>query len=88
MHCLDLAPERGSGNVIRVYLKCGITVLVCALSLSLSLRVMILSWKLKGGEAKWTAADDLRLIESLNEDEELEDEEDVDWERLSIDWPR
>lgn len=62
------------------------TVLVCVLSLSL--RVMILSWKLKGGEAKWTAADDLRLIESLNEDEELEDEEDVDWERLSIDWPR
>ena len=85
MCCLDLAP-RGSGNVIQVYLKCGITVLVCALSLSL--RVMILSWKLKGGEAKWTAADDLRLIELLNEDEELEDEEDVDWERLSIDWPR
>ena len=60
---------------------------LCSPSLSL-LRVMILSWKLKGGEAKWTAADDLRLIESLNEDEELEDEEDVDWERLSIDWPR
>ena len=51
-------------------------------------RVMLLSWKLKGGEEKWTASDDLRLIECFNEDEELEDEEDVDWERLAADWPR
>lgn len=49
---------------------------------------MLLSWKLKGGEEKWTTSDDLRLIECFNEDEELEDEEDIDWERLAADWPR
>ncbi|XP_011409692.2 PREDICTED: cyclin-D-binding Myb-like transcription factor 1 isoform X1 [Amphimedon queenslandica] len=49
--------------------------------------VMLLSWKLKGGEEKWTTSDDLRLIECLNEDEELEDEEDIDWERLAAAWP-
>ncbi len=48
----------------------------------------MLSWKLQGGIEKWDNSDDVKLLEMLAIDMEAEDEEEVDWEGLVVEWER
>ena len=49
---------------------------------------MLLSWKLEGGEEKWTLKDDFKLIKTLAKQEDIDDEESVDWGQLAEGWDR
>ena len=48
----------------------------------------MLSWKLQGGMEHWDCTDDLKLLETLSEDPEVEDEEEIDWAGLVQEWER
>ena len=69
----DVATKVGSRNAVQCHHKW----------------VVALSWKqTRRAEAKWTGADDLKLIHVLSSlQEEVEDEEAVDWQALCRDWP-
>ena len=54
-------------------------------------RTMLLSWKCQGGWRKWNVVDDVHLLETLNEaagDDDIETEDDIDWEKISIGWTK
>ena len=72
----DVAAKVGSRNALQCHNKW----------------IMALSWKQTpgrvGAEAKWSGKDDLKLIRVLSTlEEEVEDEEGVDWQELCRDWP-
>ena len=45
-----------------------------------------LSWSQRGGRRQWGAQDDLKLLQRLSVQDDLADEEEVEWEELSEGW--
>ena len=45
-----------------------------------------LSWSQRGGRRRWGAQDDLKLLQCLSVQDDLADEEEVEWEELGEGW--
>ena len=46
----------------------------------------LFTWPGHGQPKRWGYQDDLRLLNHLKDEEEVEDEDEVDWQQLSIGW--